>query len=824
MQVLNLKIAGLYTNPNQFSEIPEGALIQADNIQIDKGSVAEPRRGQYKYAQMPASYTGKIDALFEYDDTLISSYNNKLAYDNGSGNFTEYSGTYSAQSGYRIKSTKANKNFYFTTTANIKKISSLTDEPISSGVPKALDAVLFTTGSSGFLPHDNAVCYRFVWGYKDANDNLLLGSPSGRNTISYTTGGTGTSRNISITLYIPDDIQAGYFYQAYRSATVASSIEPSDDLQLVYEGIITSGDISTGYITFTDITPSDLRGAALYTNPTQEGILQSNEEPPCAIDICTYKNMTFYANTKSKQNIYITLISVSATPSSPSTTSLVYDDTITINSIVYTAKSSETSASGYFKLTSGGTGTDASNIADTAKSLVKIINLRQSDLSAYYVSGYGELPGKILIIANDFLVSQFYIISSKTTCWNPTLQSSGTSNSSTNDINPNRIYFSKIQQPESVPILNYVEAGTATDPIYRIIPLRDSVFVLKANAVYRIIGEDPNSLRISLYDNTVSLISIESAVEMNNQIYCYTDQGIATISDSGIQIISRPIEDQTQQSELLSDFNTLSFGVGYEVDRKYLFYCKKIETNTYPTQAYVFNFFTNAWTKFINTRTCGITYNNKLFMGGTDGYIYQERKQLNSSDYIDDSYNVTINSINGNVLTLASATSIAVNMIIYSGLVYSIITNVNGNDITVESSIGFNTGSAIVYEAIESNIQWSQNSVQNPGILKHYKEVTMLFRIADFSSIELGFSSNLDSNIEYTQVAPLRSDQWGTFSWGNIPWGQGSGLAYPIRTYIPLLKRRASWLFFKVRSKKAQSYFGIQGLSVQYDEMSERFK
>jgi hypothetical protein len=311
---------------------------------------------------------------------------------------------------------------------------------------------------------------------------------------------------------------------------------------------------------------------------------------------------------------------------------------------------------------------------------------------------------------------------------------------------------------------------------------------------------------------------------MNNQIYCYTDQGIVAVSDNGIQIISRQIEDQIQQAEILSNFQTLSFGVGYEVDRKYILYCKAIETDTYPTHAYVFNFFTNAWTKYINNRSCGITFDNKLYMGGVDGYIYRERKQLNSSDYVDDVYNVTINSIAGNVITLASATNVAVNMVLAKGNIFSVITVVLGNNVTVESGVGFTTGAAFVYEAIESLIQWSQNSIQNPGILKHFREVTMLFRTADFSSIELGFSSNFDPNPEYTEVSPLRSDQWGSFPWNSIPWGFGSGLAYPIRTYVPLLKRRASWIFFKVRSKKAQSYFAIQGLSVQYENMSERFK
>jgi hypothetical protein len=422
-QVLNLKISGLYTNPNQFSEIPEGALQRADNIVIDKGSVAEPRRGQAKYGQLPSSYTGLIDALYDYNNTLLVSYNNKLARDNGSGTFTDYSGTYTPPTGHRIKSTQANKNFYFTTSSNIKKMSVLTDEPINAGAPRALDGYCAIGTTGGFLGNTNVCAYRFVWGYKDANDNLILGSPSGRVTIANTSGG---DRKIDVTLYIPDTVIVGYFYQAYRSVQVGTGIEPPDDLQLVYEGNVTSGEISAGLVSFTDITPDDLRGAFLYTSPTQEGILQSNDEPPFCVDLCTYKNMTFYANTKGKQNIFLTLIS--STNSAPG---LCNGDTITINSIIYTASTSgETPASGIFKLTAG---TAASQIADTARSLVKVINLRQSTISAYYISGFGDLPGKIFIQANDYSTSEFYVVSSRTTCWNPVLSSSGTNNASTND-------------------------------------------------------------------------------------------------------------------------------------------------------------------------------------------------------------------------------------------------------------------------------------------------------------------------------------------------------------------------------------------------------
>jgi hypothetical protein len=815
-QILNLKISGLYTNPNQFSEIPEGALQRADNIVIDKGSVAEPRRGQAKYGQLPASYTGSVDALYDYDGTLLVSYDNKLARDNGSGTFTPYGNPYAPPSGHRIKSTQANKNFYFTTSSNIKKMSVVTDEPINAGAPRALEGYCAIGGTSGFLANNNSCAYRFVWGYKDANNNLIIGSPSGRATITNTVSG---NRKVDITLYVPDDVSVGYFYQAYRSVQVGTDIEPPDDLQLVYEGNLTSGEKAAGLLTFTDITPDDLRGAFLYTSPTQEGILQSNDEPPFCVDLCTYKSMTFYANTKGRQNIFLTLIS--ATGTAPG---LSNGDTITINGIIYTASTAgETPLSGIFQLFSSGSSASA-QIADTARSLVKVINLRQPTISAYYISGFGDLPGKIYIQANDYSTSEFFVTSTRTTCWNPVLSSSGTNNASNNDENPNRIYFSKIQQPEAVPLLNYVEAGSRGNEILRIIPLRDSVFVLKSDGVYRIIGEDPSSLRISLFDNTVALLSLESAVEINNQIYCYTDQGITAISDNGVQVLSRPIEDQIQQIEIISNFFTSSFGVSYEVDRKYIFYCKAVETDSYPTEAYVYNFFTNAWTKYLNDRSCGIVFNDRLYMGGTDGFIYRERKALNSSDYVDDSYAITINSINGNVLTISPNANIAINQIIRKGAVSSVVTLVAGNDVTIESAIGFTTGSANSYEPIESIIEWSQNDSQNPGILKHWREITMLFRAADFISIELGFASNFDSNVEYTEITPIRSDLWGSFAWGSIPWGVGTGLAYPIRTYIPLLKRRASWVFFRVRSKKAQNYFAIQGLSAMFEPMSERFK
>ena len=50
-QILNLKARGLYTNNNQLSEVPEGALSVAKNISISSDSIIESRRG---FERLPA--------------------------------------------------------------------------------------------------------------------------------------------------------------------------------------------------------------------------------------------------------------------------------------------------------------------------------------------------------------------------------------------------------------------------------------------------------------------------------------------------------------------------------------------------------------------------------------------------------------------------------------------------------------------------------------------------------------------------------------------------------------------------------------------------
>lgn len=310
-QVKN-KVRGEYTYPSDFSEIPDGGLIDSLNVNVDRDSIAEPRRGMNTYKAFSATAEDRGKQLLEFQDTLIANYGSSLSRD-GSNPFTAISGTYETPDfggAYRpkMKSIEANQNFYFTSKSGIKKMTGIATTPVNAGAPRGLDMTLSLAGTPGFMPDDSQVAYRIIWGYKDANNNLILGAPSGRYVIANEAGNT---QDVTINATIPSGVTTSWFYQLYRSAaTETADIEPNDELQLVIEDNPTSAQITSGFIEVTDSTPEDLRGAIIYTASSQQGIAQANDMPPAGKDICAFRNMGIIANTIQKQSFALTLLSV----------------------------------------------------------------------------------------------------------------------------------------------------------------------------------------------------------------------------------------------------------------------------------------------------------------------------------------------------------------------------------------------------------------------------------------------------------------------------------------------------------------------------------
>ena len=898
-QTLTLKVKGLYTLPSELSEVPDGALAVADNIVIDGESVAQPRRGFDRQTYGFSSGSDRASKLFGYRDQLLAHSNsNQLSYYSGSG-WSAYSGTYSVPSGAdKIRAAESNSNFYFTSSEGIKKLDNYTSSVINAGAPTGLDGTGATTGASGFMADNSSVAYRVVWSIEDTNKNLILGAPSQRIIVSNTSGGT---RDVSLTFTIPSTITTSYSYKVYRSnASATAATEPDDECKLVYDNNPTSAEITAKAVTITDSTPSSLRGESLYTNASQEGILQANTQPPIAKDMAVFQEVMFYGNTVSKHRYYTTLISVGGT-------GLVNGDVLAISGLVFTGAAAETVANAEFKVSTGGSA--AQNIEDTAKSLVKVINQYSGNttLYAYYLSGFDDLPGQILIEERGLGSSAFYVSTSRQAAWNPrpplaqvfvaanvnigtefitvaghgysngtavkvvgfggvpagltagttyyiigatanTFQLSATSGgsainltstgsagnmyvyatteSSDNETLLNGLYFSKPQQPEGVPLTNLFKIGSAQKEIRRIIPLRDSLFILKDDGCFRLTGVYPN-YRVDSFDNTVRLIAPEAAVNLNNQVFCLTDQGVVTITETGVSVVSRPIENIILElfGASQSGVDTYSFGVAYESDRKYILFTISNAGDLSATQAYVFNTFTNTWTRWPLSQTCGLVNpaNNKLYLGDVDtNYVFEEIKNYDSKDIVDFRKTTTITVVSGNQITVSDASEISVGDIIrQSSSVFASITAINGSVLTVGAIASFTLATATIYGAIPVAIEWVPTTGGNPGIMKQFRETTFLFKEEYTGDCDISFNSEISPNFETVTITGTARATWGLFAWGGAPWG-GAARKRPTRTYVLPEKQRCSQLSVKFEQSVGYSFFKLNGLSVIFEPGSER--
>lgn len=813
-QILQIRNKGLYTSPNEFSSVPAGAQLRADNCVINVDNIIEPRRGQDRVATVPDA-NAKILRLDAYQSTVVATWGaSSVGYRSGS-TFVAYSGTFADPdtSLARRRFLLAASNLYFTSSTGIWKLDSVAGTPTLAGSFKGLDIQTSLSGASGFLSNNNQAAYRVVFGIRDAQSNLILGAPSGRAIIVNASGGT---RDVQLVITLPSGITTAHFVQIYRSKMSGGvAVTPDDELGLVYENNPTAGEISSGTMTVTDRTPDDLRGATIYTAVSQQGIAQANERPPLANDFEEFNECVLYADVSSKQRKTFTILAVGGTGG------IQLNDTLTIAGTTYTAKATETIASREYQLVTGGT--PAQNIADTAASLVRVINRNTTNTSvyAYYLSGPNDLPGQILIEERGLGSSSFAITASANgTAFNPTLPTSGTSVSSTNDDFSNGLMASKVRQPEAVPLVNIFRVGSANNRILRLKKLRNSVFIFKEReGIYRLTGTSPENFQIELFDSSAKLLAPDSIAVVNNQIWCLCDQGITVVTETGVSVVSRPIEDLIldQFGLALDAVRYYSFGVGYETERSYQLWTVSSAGDTVATQCFQFNVFTQAFTRLPLSRSAGFVspVNDRLYLGdGVSANLLEERKNRDYSDYVDWGVGYTITSSSSRRVLLTSTNEIEVGDILYqSSTVNSPVTDVQPGYVDVEDVVSWSAGAATVYKAYECDIEYAALDADNPGTAKQFPECSWLFKSSRFATASVGYSTDISPAFEYQPITGNRSGLWGLFPWGLTAWGGGQYLQ-PKRTFVPLEKQRGSYIRARFLHRQGYGYFQLLGLSL----------
>lgn len=237
----------------------------------------------------------------------------------------------------------------------------------------------------------------------------------------------------------------------------------------------------------------------------------------------------------------------------------------------------------------------------------------------------------------------------------------------------NRIYYSKYQEHEAVPILNYIDIGSGDQPILRIITLRESLFILKGDGVFRLAGDpgaNPN-WDVGVFDNTSIIKAPDTAITLGNQCYYFSNQGVVKLNESSLETISESIQDKLLPFITTNqNLSTAAFSVSSESDRALLVWTVSNKNDTYATVAYRFNTVTQTWTEWKIAKTCAVLNvpQDKLYFGSaSDNYIEVERKNFDRFDYADREISVTLstNGLSGQVIKPSGFTSITVEDVLY---------------------------------------------------------------------------------------------------------------------------------------------------------------
>jgi hypothetical protein len=169
---------------------------------------------------------------------------------------------------------------------------------------------------------------------------------------------------------------------------------------------------------------------------------------------------------------------------------------------------------------------------------------------------------------------------------------------------------------------------------------------MKEDGVYILTGNTPSDFTVRLLDNSAIINAADSAVTLNNKVYALTTQGISTISDSGVGIISRPIENKIL-GVTRSGFchETAAFGLSYESDRAYFIWLPTIACDTTATQVYRYNSFNESWVRWDVNAKSGIVNpaNDKIYLVSPDtNFLKQERKNFDRTDYADNEVSLSV--------------------------------------------------------------------------------------------------------------------------------------------------------------------------------------
>jgi hypothetical protein len=793
---LTLRAAGLYTDPNPHSDAPVGALRIADNVVIRRAGVLEPRPG-FRALGLGngARYVGIHSAPTGDTSEFYLQATGSLENDSGA-NVPEPAWTWANRVATQAITQSGE---YAGAHAAIARDALYV--PTSSGVARVEDSVAVRTGylrpgqtissvaldvsataTENWLPTNSVVRYRICIVRESDAGLIVRSAPSSDITVTNSSGG---DRRTQLSLRLPPEILENDVVEVYRSLAVTpASVVPSDELYLAMTYPLTAANVTAGTALFFDITEETDLGASLYTNATQQGILQANERPPQAETIAWFNQMLFFGRVQQPRQLVVRMV---ARPSA--------GQTLTINGLVYTfTASTYNPAAGDIPLNGP--------VPDIARLLCTSINTRSPASGAQFVAAHAG-DGTIVLYepylnangAFDFVGSASGMID----LFDPPLETrTGPvyALSGSVEANAHRVMYSKLQEPEHVPTLNFVDIGSRSEPIMAMRATRRALYVFKTDGIWTIQGDTPETLRVQQIDSTARLLHPKAVAVGGDRVFAWTDGGVVQLGEGGVEAnLSAPaiepdLRDIQVALQVTSDpatGSTLGCFLTYQDGEERLLLGVPAAVGDDAADSdevdsvYAYDMRTQAWTRWTwedYSVSAAATLSGRIMLAGLssggDGEAWRETLASDEAPHADVAYTVNFAAITSQTssavtVTLASPVPPVGSWIYQSSTsTRGVVTGVSGSVVTIAKLSGTLTssgegGSFVAYEPVEQCIEWVAKTAQAPTVTKHWQRGVIAFesyrRMHDStlsfrSSLVYAPSSVLSSHVLQDEALP----------------------------------------------------------------------
>lgn len=687
---IDLSPKGLYVDGNPHSEVPQGALRQADDIIIRRPGVIEPRPGFATAISgwtPPGSTTAQTLVPFGSETLVIDSTPAARWLSDGDA----VTGLTASPMGGHWGYAKARDRLFVCDLGGVLILDSNSDTSMrDAGLPKGrqgtASATTLAEESGGWAAASTWYAYRVLFRRDVSTTYAIRGAPSGRFQ--------NRSRLLSIgyftvTVSLPAGVASGDVIEVYRS--VGSTTDPpSDDLYYATEHTLTSADITAGSVSIDDYT-SDLRlGKSLYTNVGAEGIESSKYRPPQATDVALFQGSMFYANTVQDNVLSLrlanmaengmghrgwawTTMTINTTngsntaaiasgdaalylegalitewtppgtlPSHPGEAGTNIDSETFITSVgggvVTLSKDAIGTASGVSVIVSpwvridgedfyafhttvkspaitgyygfectppkdGASPDPETQARINAESLCDVVNHARRGTGVVLSHVSSNAGGAEFLLESDrYEDSTVQVYALPGDAWTPTLDDV-TVTSTKQDAMPHRLMWSATDEPEAVPLGNFVDVGEEGADIYRIIPTTDALWIVKEDGVFRLTGRGAAAgWTVDKRYATVRLLGPRACCVHDEMLWIWSEDGVVALGDTGSTVASGPIDATLRPyQDLLADgtpATVRAFLRSNQGDHEVVLGVEQARGNNYASELYVLNTKTQAWTRW----------------------------------------------------------------------------------------------------------------------------------------------------------------------------------------------------------------------------------